>query len=252
MRKTTPATERVLDILLLFSANRPTLSVDDISQLVTLPRSTTYRYVGILCEKGFLEKRTTGTYALGPHVFALAHSVFTTRDLTEIVLPAMEHIAEVTGETVVLARISGQHAICVERVEGQHTVRVTLDIGYAQPLHAGASSRLLLAYQDRKFQEEILGGALPRLTDNTITMPKVLRSTFAGIRQQGFCISEGEVNPGAKAIAVPVFNRRQKLLASLSTASPAFRMSEAIEQDHLSLLQAQAALIHEQLVYSGY
>lgn len=252
MRKTTSVAARVLDILLLFNSLESTLSVDEISQQIALSRSTTYRYVGILCEKGVLEKSSASAYVLGPQALALARSAFAKRDLANVALPAMEHIAEATGETVLLSKISGQHTICIERVEGQHTVRVTLEIGHSQPLHAGASSRLLLAYQDNDFQEEILGGSLPRFTDNTITKPDVLRSALAKVRQQGYCISESEVDPGATAVAVPILNRRQRLLAALSTASPAFRMDDAAVQTHLMLLKEQAGRIQHQLVYTGY
>jgi hypothetical protein len=47
---------KVLDVLLLFRDQQERYSVEEISQLLDMPKSTVYRCIRILHEKGLLEK----------------------------------------------------------------------------------------------------------------------------------------------------------------------------------------------------
>src|SRR4051794_40188613 len=57
--------DRLLDILLLFKEGKESWSIDDIARMLDLPKSTCYRLVRALQERGFLEKSGTSNYQLG-------------------------------------------------------------------------------------------------------------------------------------------------------------------------------------------
>lgn len=238
--------EKVLDVLLLFSESRPELTADEISELIGAPRSTTYRYLRTLHTKGFLEKSTAGIYRPGPRLVQLGRVALSRLDLRDIALPVMREIAGETRETVLLTRLSGRSAVCIERVEGPQTIRITFERGRVQPLHAGASSKILLAYAGGEV-EDYIDIPLEQFTEQTVTDPDVLRAQLRQIREQGYCISDGEVDVGARAVAVPILDDHNRLVAGLSTAGPAFRMDEQVVERHLALLQSGAATIRDQL-----
>jgi DNA-binding IclR family transcriptional regulator len=239
--------DKVLDVLLLFDAGRRELSTDQISTLIDAPRSTTYRYVRTLRDKGFLEKDDRGAFRLGPRILELAHVARRSLDIGDLALPVMEEIAATTRETVLLTRHVGRNAVCIERVEGPQTVRISFEHGQVQPLHAGASSKILLAYLDERLWDDYLTLPLERFTDHTITDPARLRNELQQIRCQGYCVSDGEVDTGARAVAVPILDQRGRLMAGLSTAGPTFRMDADVVQAHVAQLLAGAATVQERL-----
>lgn len=247
MAKGSSTADKVLDVLLLFDAARPELSTDQISALIDAPRSTTYRYVRTLRDKGFLEKSDGGAFRLGPRVLELARVARRSLDIGDLALPVMEEIAATTRETVLLTRLVGHNAICIERVEGPQTVRISFDRGQVQPLHAGASSKILLAYVDERLWDNYLALPLERFTDATTTDPAALKTKLRQIRRQGYCVSDGEVDTGARAVAVPILDERGRLMAGLSTAGPAFRMDADVVEEHVAQLLAGAAAVQEQL-----
>lgn len=241
--------ENVLDVLLLFDAARPELTADEISQLIGAPRSTTYRYIRTLREKGFLEKASGDAFRLGPRMLQFARLARRQEDLGAVALPVMEQLCAETRETVLLTRISNGHAVCIERIEAPQAVRITFERGDIQPLHAGASSKILLAYAPEKVREEFLAQPLAAVGANTITDLQQLRQQLDEIRRQGYCVSESEVDEGATAVAVPLLDRRERLLAGLSTAGPTFRMGPDVVAGHVSRLQAASAEIAERLAH---
>lgn len=233
--------ENVLDVLLLFDAARQELTADEISQLIGAPRSTTYRYIRTLREKGFLERATGDAFRLGPRLLHFARLARRQEDVGTAALPVMERLCVETRETVLLTRISNEHAVCIERVEGPQAVRITFERGDIQPLYAGASSKILLAFAAPKMREAFLT-SLPPTQDVA-----QLREQLATIRQQCYCVSESEVDEGATAVAAPLRDVRGRLLAGLSTAGPTFRMGPEVVARHVALLQAAAMEIADKL-----
>lgn len=252
MSKSPSTADRVLDVLLLFQESWPDLTAEEICELIDAPRSTTYRYIRILREKGFLEKSATGGFCLGPRLLQLGRVARNRLDISEIALPFMEDIAGQTRETVLLTRLFGSNAVCVERIEGPQSVRISFEVGQIQPLHAGASSKILLAYVDEDEWNEHLRPPLERFTEYTVTDPDVLKEQLREIRRQGYCVSESEVDLGARAVAIPIADTRGRTVAALSTAGPTFRMDDKTVEDHLGLLRSEAAKIHDQLLLTSH
>lgn len=246
------AAQRVLDILLSFNSATLIQSPEALSGQIGLPRSTTYRYISLLCDKGFLEKASPGMYQLGPQCLRLGQIAAVRRELASIIHPYMEHIAQETGETVLLTRVSGNQSICIDRIEAQHSIRITFEIGHAQSLHAGASSKVLLAYFDAARQNEILSQPLQQFTNQTVIERQALEQQLKDIRERGYCVTESEVDLGAKAIAVPILDRKGRILAALSTAGPAFRITDDLVEQHIALLHQQRQHIEDYLSTIGY
>jgi len=239
--------ENVLDVLLLFDESRPELTADEISKLISAPRSTTYRYIRTLRDKGFLEQTTNDGWRLGPRLLQFTRIVRRREDVGVIALPFMEQLCQEVRETVLLTRLSSPYAVCIERVEAPHAMRITFERGHLQPLHAGASSKILLAFLPPDEVDKHLALPLERYTENTITDPLLLKEQLREIRRQGYCISKSEVDAGAMAVAVPILDHRGKLLAGLSTAGPTSRMDDNTVAEHITRLRATAAAIQEQL-----
>ena len=247
MSQSSSTAENVLDVLLLFDASRPELTAEQISRLIGAPRSTTYRYIRTLRDKGFLEATAHDTFRLGPRLLQFARLAGRQEDVGRIALPFMEELCQKTRETVLLTRLFDGHAVCVERVEAPQAVRITFERGQIQPLHADASSKILLAYISEKRVEDYLPLPLNAFTPDTVTDLDELKTQLRQIRRQGYCVSEGEVDAGATSVAVPIFGRRGRLVAGLSVAGPTYRMDESAVEHTLGLLRDAAAAIEEEL-----
>ena len=242
------AIDRALDILLLYRDGRLHASIDDISARLDIPKSTVYRYVRILTERGLLEKAGPASYRPGLALLELGRrALASNRDIRLMALPSMQRIAEDIGESVSLMRVFNHHVICIESIEGRHALRVTIEQGRTQPLHAGASSKVLLAYLPPDEWDDLLELPLQRFTANTVTAVDALKSQLHRIRQVGYCVSDGEIDVGARAVAVPLWNPREEVVAALSIEAPSSRMDDAQVAAYRDVLAAEAEVIRRAL-----
>lgn len=247
-RSKSSAIHKVLDLLLLFENHQTSYSVDDMSRLLDIPKSTVYRYVRILVDKKLLEKTGTGEYNLGLSFIELGRNALASnREIRLTALSSMKRVAEETGESVSLMRLYNRYAVCIESIEGRQALRVTIERGRTQPLHAGASSKVLLAGIPEEEWPDYLDLPLTRFTDNTTTDLEDLKAQIRAIRERGYCVSNGEIDVGARAIAIPLTNERHETVAALSIEAPISRMDDATVQHYFKLLKQEAAAIHRHL-----
>lgn len=246
MAASSTTAHHVLDVLLLFNESRPALTAEEIGTLIDAPRSSTYRYIRTLRERGLLKKTADGGFTLGPRVMQLAQAVRSREESGNVLLAVMQKLSRHTRETVVLTRLFDRTPMCVERVLGPQTVRSSFERGQVQPLHAGASSKVLLAHLPEEVWDLYLDHPLESFTEHTITDPQVLKSRLRQIRQQGYGVSDSEVEEGVRAIAVPVHDADNNQMLALSVVGPAFRIDDEALAEYRSLLQAAATAVEEE------
>lgn len=246
---TNTSVDKALDILLLFREKHSSFSIDAISQRLGVPRSTTYRYVRTLTDRGFLEKVDSNHYRLGLVFLELSRvALESNRDIRLKALPSMKRVAEEVGESVSLMRLFNGQVVCVESIEGRHALRVKIEPGRVQPIHAGASSRVLLAYMASELWDDYIQEPLTAYTETTLTSPDALKRNLRALRERGYAVSDGEIDVGARAVAVPLCSDRRGAVAALSIEGPASRMDDAAVERYAVILQREAEAICNELV----
>ncbi|WP_338090183.1 IclR family transcriptional regulator C-terminal domain-containing protein [Sinorhizobium meliloti] len=105
-------------------------------------------------------------------------------------------------------------------------VRVHLEPGSRVPLHCPASGKLLLAHMDAQQRQKLLASlTFERFTPATIMSADALETEFAEILCDGYSTDREEFMMGLIAIAVPVFDRNGRVVASLACHAPKARMT---------------------------
>jgi DNA-binding IclR family transcriptional regulator len=223
----TPGAEssrKVLSLLAWFQPSRPAASIEMLSRAIRAPKSTTYRYVSLLREFGFLMESPRGKYSLGPRALGMARAAQAAVNHAELARPVMEVLAHDTGETIFLVRRVGDHAICIGRCDPVNPVRIFLEIGSAVPLHVGASPKILLAHLPARERDAYIARVVdrdPALRRNRARLCAELERMLA----HGSGITIDEITPGVWACAAPIVEDA-KVVAALSIAGPAFRIGK--------------------------
>jgi IclR family KDG regulon transcriptional repressor len=218
-----------LEILLLFDSSRPVFTVLEIADHLHFSQSKTYRLVRALVHYGLLETPNgSGQYSLGLNALRLGLLAQQKFNLAVVALPFMKELSRLTKETVLLTTVHGNKAFCLERVESEEPIRYSLFTpGARLPLHAGASSKVLLAFlPEAEWDAIITREGLPRFTPQTITDRRILKTQLKEIRNRGYAFSDQEVDREVRAVAAPILNPRGELMAGLTVAGPAYRINK--------------------------
>ena len=157
----TQSTERLLALLDQFTAAAPTHTVESLSQAIGVPRSTVYRLVGLLRAHELLERAGSGSYQLGPRAIMMGYIARSTVDLADLWRPGLGELAAWSSETSLVLRRIGDSAVCVDRIECDHPVRLSFEVGKAMPLHTGAGAKVLLATSPAAVRDRYIERTVP-------------------------------------------------------------------------------------------
>jgi DNA-binding IclR family transcriptional regulator len=221
-KNTVRAVERALDILLCF-VDSSDVSLTEISQKVSLHKSTVFRLLASLEGRGFVQRDPlTERYRLGYRVWELTSNLSLSDEPARIVLPEMERLKDLIGETISLYVRDGLERIRIQAVQSNHSIRRVAPIGARMPLYVGASSKVLVAYTEPAAKQQLLeSGDWPASIDRQAYMQQLDEVVAAG-----YATSFEEREPGANAIAAPLFDTSGKLVAALSVSGPASRWTK--------------------------
>lgn len=193
-------------------------------------------------------------YRLGYGAIDLGRRAASGLTIRHVADPFMRRVAEATGETVVLTVVNDQRdrAVCIERIESRHDLRLHLEVGGQSYLHAGASSKVLLAYFPQTEVEELVRRVgLPILAQHTIQDLSRLIEELATIRGRGYAFSREETNAGAWGVAVPILDAEDRAIAAIGIAAPTSRHSPDAERRFVALTREAGSQIAEALGLVG-
>jgi DNA-binding IclR family transcriptional regulator len=216
---------RAFDVLAVFSHAKPSLSLAEVVAAVKLPKTTVFRVLSSLVERGYCEfDPQNGKYGLGFELLRLADIRRRQSNMHDIALPVMREIRNAVNETVILSVRAGDSRVHIDFVEGLHTMRRMADLGVPAPLYAGAASKVLLAgMEDDEIKAYLARTDLTPFQNTTITDPTILWREVRTIRKRGFAESKGELFPGGGALAAPIKDFNGATVAVMDILTPEHR-----------------------------
>lgn len=151
--------QRVFEILELFESECRPLRVVEIVERLGMPQSSVSMLLKTLVARGYMEfDPATREYCPSVRVSFLGDWAVRMPGQHEAIQDMMRHLADETGETVLLGRQSGMFMQYVSMIESQHALRLILPPGTMRPLHRSAIGIMLLARMD----DERIGRLLRR------------------------------------------------------------------------------------------
>ncbi len=131
---------------------------------------------------------------------------------------------------------------------GLWEIRYSLNLGKLLPYYAGASGKLLLAYQAPDRVADYLNRTrLVKLGPNTIASRRRLERELAAIRRRGFSLSVQERGIGGMGISAPIRDFQGEVVAALTIYALVARTSVEELRRYSSRLLAVAAAISKAL-----
>ncbi len=239
---------RGLGVIRAFDADHPELSLSDVARRAELTRAAARRFLLTLETLGYV--RSDGRmFALTPRVLELGFSYLSALSLPEVVQPHLERLSREVDESVSAAVLDGTDIVYVARVPTRRIMSVRITIGTRFPAYATSMGRVLLAGMP---DESLLGvldaSDLRDLTGRTVTDRSALSDEIRRVREQGWSLVDGELEPGLRSIAVPLHDRDGRVVAALNVSTSATRDSaERVRDAYVPPLVRAAAAIEAEL-----
>ncbi len=223
-KRSLSSVSNALRILRSYTLDRPSQGITEIAASLGLGKSTVHRLVTTLTNEGFLVKEAdTQKYRLGYSVLTLSGVVTSSLDIYTEALPIVRKLVDSVGETAHIGIQDGHDVIYVMKIECNHQVRFLTHVGRRNPLYCTSSGKVLLAYKEHEFLQEIEKSLVKR-APNTITDPVLLEHSLQKIRADGYATSFEELLEGVHSIAAPIRDYTGNVIAALNIVGPKQRM----------------------------
>ena len=244
--------DKTFAILEYFTVDKPEWSVTELAKESESSKSTIYRFLSDMQKRGIMyQDDNSGKYGLGLKLFELGNRVQIQSAFVDKTHPELIKVGNKITETVHIAILKDRQVYYTDKVESPQGLRINTTIGSYSPLHATSLGKVLLANSEAKYTElletKLLKKDLEVFTENTINDHKKLEAELLKIKKQGYAVDYEEYEIGLICVAVPIFNQKNDIVASLSAAGPANRFKINQLKDYVQTLKSGAAKIQNRI-----
>lgn len=233
---------KALELLAAFNHQRGLVGLSELARLTRTNKATCFRLMSELQAHGFVEQiGPAREYRLGPAVLGLAalrEAFVPTRDAA---MPALQHLADSTGETAHLAHRVGDRLLTLAfAYSAAHGSRVTMEDADHLPFHCTSSGIATLGFMSDADRDAVLSRPLPAFTPHTLTDAALVRDLAEQARKIGLAATKGTFELDVESIAVPLFGPTGNCNGALAVAAPSARMTTALRARILPALRTAA------------
>lgn len=219
--------DRMMKLLNVLADHAEPIGLKQMAIRTGLHPSSAHRILGVMVEKGFVERVEPSSYQLGIKLLELGNLVKARLNVRQVALPFMQKLRDELDETVNLTLRQGDEIVYVERVSGgKSMMRVVQVVGARAPLHITAVGKIFLTQDGpRACKEYAERTGMPVFTENTISTPEKLCEEVGKASRAGFAFDDEEAEKGVCCIGAGVSDSTGKLVAGLSVSAPADRIN---------------------------
>lgn len=233
-----------LSVIEAFRAERPRLSIAEVSGITGLDRATARRCLLTLHEGGYADY--DGKYfTLTPRVLRLGMGALAALPLAQLVQPWLDQLSEQIGQSTSVSMLDDTEIVYLARAAQRRVMSIGLMPGSRLPAHCTSMGRVLLAALSEDEARAVIDRSdLSPRTPLSVTDPHELMDRIAQARADGYAVIDQEVEIGLRSIAVPLMSARGKVVAALNTGVAAMQGDAGDLVTHYlqALLRVQAGL----------
>lgn len=240
---------KAFTLLDAFAGEKQEWGVRELAKRTGYNKSTTYRLLSTLESLGALQKNKADKYLLGLKLFELGNLVSIHKSLRKLSRTPLEGIAREIKETVHFGVFNKGQVLYLNKTESPQGLKVSTQIGSYQKAYCTAIGKVLLAFSsEREITEYMKTTSLVACTENTIVDAKVLLNELKRIREQQYALDMEELELGLICIAIPVFDKNNDIVASISVSGPSSRFKLENIDSYLTIIKKGALEIEERIV----
>jgi IclR family pca regulon transcriptional regulator len=219
--------EKGLTIIEAFNAAHPRLTASEAGERCGLTRTAARRHLLTLAHLGFVA--TDGKrYWLTPSVLRLGQSYLDSARLPRAVQPFLQRVTVGTGEVAYVGVLDREDIVYIARSGANRHMNTGYILGSRVQAQVTAAGLAILAHLPPEVSERwVEEHELRPFTSFTTTSKDALRQNLQHARQQGWALSEQQLEMNYRGIAVPLYDHSDQLQGAMSITMPMNHESSA-------------------------
>ncbi|CAL2076635.1 IclR family transcriptional regulator [Tenacibaculum sp. 190524A02b] len=240
--------KKAFTLLDAFTDEKKVWGVRELAQKTGYNKSTTYRLLNTLMHLNIVHQTYNDKYSLGSKLYELGNRVSIYKSIKALTHEPIKNVALEIQETVLLSVLKNNKVFHIDKADSLHGLKINTSIGSYEPIHATAAGKLLLSYLPFIEQENTINNLkLDTFTQNTLANKPKLKQELKKIQLQGYALDMEELESGLVCIAIPIRNKNNKVIASISASGPLSRFRVENINSYISILQKGATIIEKEV-----
>lgn len=244
--------QKAMLVMEAFDQNNRMLSISEIAERTGLGRSAAQRFAYTFEKIGYLRRDPESRkFGLSNRVLRFVQGVLSANSALESSFHLLTQLAEKTEETVSWVELDGEDIVVMSSVPSPHRSAITLPVGSRYPTLSSSSGQVFLAHASDDEVKMIFDKALPgshKRIDNIGF--EEFREQLAIVKEQGYALTEKDLDLGSLSASVPIYNYRGKVIATINLSALRVRHSTDSVKDRLVPLLNETARTVSSLIVS--
>jgi DNA-binding IclR family transcriptional regulator len=199
---------------------------------------------------GFVERDpNSNRYVLGAEALRVGLVALARSDVIEIAAAELNALRDKISGSLLLAVWGSTGPTIVRWLESSRPVTVNVRAGSNMPLLRSATGQVFAAYMPERTVAPFIEQELAEMKKRKMSVPTPdeLKKWLESIRATGLGHTAGEMLPGVLALAAPLFNHQNELVAVIAALGPAGFFDDAADGETARELRQAASSISQRL-----
>lgn len=226
-----------LNVIKAFDHENTSMTLTDVAKKVDITRASARRLLLTLESQGYVT-HTDGFFSLTPKIIDLGYSYFASLPWSDLAYKNMKKVVDACKLSCSVSILDATNVICIMRIPATRILNEGIHVGSRLPAAYTATGRLFMAHMDEKeLYEYVLKLPLKKMTEKSITDPYKLYDKLIAEKNQGYQIVEEEIEDGLMSLAVPIYNRDNKMIGAMNIGSHlSYKNTKTLKETVLPLL----------------
>ncbi len=212
--------EKGLGLIEAFDDAHPRMTASQAGERCGMTRTAARRYLLTLQYLGYVAGDGK-LFWLTPRVLRIGQSYLESARLPRVVQPFLQRVTAGTQEIAYVSVMDGEDIVYIARNGSNRTMNTGYVLGSRVQAQVTSAGMLILAMRDPQWLEDwIQQHEFKPYTSHTIANKDRMRVELARIRQQGWAVSEQQLELNHRGVAVPLIDRHGTLMGALNVTMP--------------------------------
>ncbi|QEN04327.1 IclR family transcriptional regulator [Thiospirochaeta perfilievii] len=212
---------RSIQILTLISQSKNGLSLNQIVEATSIPKTTVYEILLMLIETDMVQtlEGKARLYQIGLKAFVIGNRYIQNMDLVSESKPIVKRVSQELDKTIFIAILDGNQIIYLHKHEPENVPIYTANVTNREDAYCTSLGKAMLAFLPNDKLEDLIDSMnFKQRTERTILNKKSLIKELEITKKRGYAIDDREIIDFVQCLGAPIFNHRGEVVAGISTA----------------------------------
>lgn len=215
-------TLRSVEMLKLIAKRPEGITLDEICQVMEMPKTSAYDIATTLVETGMLHvtKGQKQSYTIGLTAYRIGVSYTNHLDVLGTIEPILRAFSKEIGKTVFYGVLSGHEVVYLCKFEPENPIITTATVGTKNPVYCTSLGKAILAFTDEETRNKVIGRiTFRKKTERTILGREELLEELEAVKKRGYALDAREVEEHMECAGAPIYNQEGQVLGAISASS---------------------------------